>query len=353
MRYMIEGDSSEIPLTLRAHIAFLNDRIEIYNPKDARQQTPIRKFVELTLVQRYRVMEIIRSVLIPKIPTLPVPLRGAESRICQDILLWGLKLVAGMPDRGKGRSGTLQLLRHIPVPCHGGWYPIGQTSFGPSWLNTAGTDVFEYLNGANTRECQEALGKMLLPPTDKLWDDKGELYKDLLELSGSFDGLRLLSIEPNDWKAGTISSKSSYQLPNTPPPCISDDLWKKYTEVYSPQIRNRMVYTGYFSYEVQSLSMIPGLEQYANFDEKTRIALMNSLFASMHKWEESWLTIYIKKTDGIEPKYQCRGSIILLSQVRCRGLQLTRMETRNGKRLLVVGMFLKNTWPEEAGNTDI
>jgi hypothetical protein len=294
----IEGDSSDIPMTLRAHIAFLNDKIEIYNPNDARHQTPIRKFVEMTLVQRYRVMEILRSVLIPKIPTLPVPLRGEESRICHDILIWALKLIAGMPDRGKGKSGTLHLLRQIPVPCHGGWYPIGQTSFGPGWPGTAGKDVFEYLKGANTRECQKTLGKMLLPPSDELWDAKGEIFQDLLESSGVFNGLKLVSIEPTDWKAGVMTFKSSYQLPDTPPPCISDDLWKKYSEKYSPQIRDRMSYAGYFSYEVQSLSVIPGLEQYTNFDEKTRTDLMNSLFVSIQKWDQSWLTTYIKKIDG-------------------------------------------------------
>jgi len=296
----IEGDSGDIPQTLRAHIAFLNEKIEIYNPKDARQQTVIRKFVELSLVQRYRVMEIIKSVLIPKIPSLPVPLRGDQSRICQDILLWALKLVAGMPDRGKGRSGTLQLLRQIPVPCYGGWYPIELSLFGPSWQRTAGTDVFDYLNGANTRECQEHLKKMLLPPIDKLWDGKGEMYQDLLESAGVIDGLRLVSIEPKDWDAGTMAYKSSYQLPDISPPCMPDDLWKKYTEVYSPKVRDQMYYSGYFSYEVQSLSMVPGLERYAIFDEKTRIALMNSLFAGMHRWKESWLTSDIKKVDGLE-----------------------------------------------------
>lgn len=311
-----EGDSSDIPQTLRAHIAFLNDKIEIYNPKDARQQTPIRKFVESSLVQRYRVIEIIRSVLIPKIPKLPVALRSTKSRLCRDILLWGLKLVAGMPDRGKGRSGTLQLLRQIPVPCYGGWFPIEHTSFGPGWPNTAGADIYEYLSGANTGECQEALKRMLLTPTDKLWDGRGALYKDLLELSGTFDGLRIVELKPSEWESRTSSSKYSYHLPAVPPPCISENIWGQYTNVYSPRIRERLYYSGWFSYEVQSLSMIPGLDQYADFGEKTRIAFMNSLFASIHNWDESWLNTYIKKTDGMSqsvvvesPLYFCLKSL--------------------------------------------
>jgi hypothetical protein len=294
-----DGTTSDIPQTLRDHIAFLNDGIEIFNPQNARLKTPIRKFLESALIEPYRVMEIIRSVLVPRIPSLPISLNHPQSHSCRDILLWGLKLVAGMPDRGRGKTGTLQMLRQIPVPCHGGWYPIDQSSFGPSWSNTAGTFVFEYLKGTKTKECEEALGKILLPPTDNLWEGKGELYKDLLLLTGVFDGLRLISLEPSDWKAGTTASKSSYQLPDAPPPCIPVDLWKRYTSVYSPLIRERLYYTSSFSYEVKTLSLIPGLERYDDLDERTRIAFMNSLFASMHKWGASWLTTDIQKVDGV------------------------------------------------------
>jgi hypothetical protein len=293
-----EGNSSDIPQTLKKHITFLNDRVEIYNPKNARQQTPIRKFVESTLVQRYRVIEIIRSVLIPRIPKLPVSLHSKKNRLYRDILLWGLKLVAGMPDRGRGRSGTLQLLCQLPAPCYGGWYPIEQTSFGPGWPNSVGADIYEYLSGANTVECQEALKRMLLPPTDKLWDGRGAFYKDLLELSGTFDGLRVLELKPSEWKSQTGSFKDSFSLPDVPPPYIPGEIWGKYRDVYSPKVRDRLYYSGWFTYEVQSLTMIPGLDQYAEFNEKTRVAFMNSLFASIHKWDESWLTTYIKKIDG-------------------------------------------------------
>ncbi len=295
----VEGNSSDIPHSLRPYIAFLSDKIEIYNPEDARQQTPIRKFLELNLVKRYRVQEIIRDVLIPRIPQLPVALKSTESRLCKDILIWGLKLVAGMPDRGKGRSGTLKLLQSLLVPCHGGWYPINQSSFGPSWPDTAGTYVYEYLRGADTKESKEALEKMLLPPNDQLWDSNGVLYKDLLEAAGVFDGLKLSVIEPGEWDARSTESKSSYNLPNSAPPCIPENIWNEYKEIKSVGIRKRMSYAGYFIYEVQSVLVIPGLDRFNEFDESTRIALMNSIFNSIHKWDASWLMVYVKKIDGM------------------------------------------------------
>ncbi|MFZ4438474.1 MAG: sacsin N-terminal ATP-binding-like domain-containing protein [Syntrophales bacterium] len=305
-----DGASSDIPQSLQDCIAFIDDRIEIYSPKDARQQTLIRKFVESSLVERYRVVEIIRSVLLPKIPPLPVQFRDRNSHLCRDILLWGLRLVTGMPDRGRGRSGTLQLLRHLPVPCHGGWYTIEQSLFGPGWPNTAGTDVFEYLSGANTKACQEELNRMLLPPTDKLWEGRGEQYKDILELSGSFNGLRLKILQPEKWESRKLGDKHSYKLPALSPPCIPLNLWEKYTDLHSPKIRARMYYASDFFYEVQSLLLIPGLERYADFDEKTRLALMNSLFASMHKWDKSWIATNILKADGIKQSIDVESPLV-------------------------------------------
>ena len=293
-----DGAASDIPQPLRDHIAFLNESIEIFNPQNARLKTPIRKFLESTLVETYRVTEIIRSVLIPRIPSLPISRNNPQSLLCRDILLWGLKLVAGMPDRGKGKTGTLQLLRQIPVPCHGGWYPVEQSSFGPSWSNTAGTHVYDYLQGANTKECQEALGKMLLPPIDNLWEGNGEHYKDLLILTGVFDGLKLLSLTPSDWKSGTSATKATYKLPDDPPPCIPTDLWEKYKNFYSSYVRERLYYAGYFSYEVKTLLLIPGLEKYDDFNENTRIAFMNSLFASIHRWEDAWHITNVQKVGG-------------------------------------------------------
>lgn len=146
---------------------------------------------------------------------------------------------------------------------------------------------------------KEALGKMLLPPTDNLWDGNGTIYKDLLELSGVFNGLKLTLLEPSDWESTTNTYKSSYKLPDLSPPCMPDYLWNKYKEIYSSEIRDRMSYSGLFSYVVQSLSVIPGLDRYVEFNEKTRTALMNSLFASIHKWQGEWMKAYIKKADGI------------------------------------------------------
>lgn len=297
----VTGAISDIPPTLRAYIAFLNDGIEIFNPQNARIKTTIRVFLESKLVETYRVTEIIRSVLLTRIPSLPLSRNSSQNHLCRDILLWGLKLVAGMPDRGRGKTGTIQLLRQLPVPCHSGWYSMDQTSFGPGWSDTAGAHVYEYLKGVNTQECKDALKKLLLQPTDNLWEGNGEQYKDLLLLAGVFNGLRLLSLDPSDWKSGTMGTKSTYELPDDPPACISGDLWDKYVDLYTPLIREKLYYTGYFNYAVQSLSLVPGLDVYEKFDHKTRLALMNSLFASMHKWGESWLTADIKK---VERQYQ-------------------------------------------------
>lgn len=294
-----EGAIEDIPASLREFVSFLSDRIQIYDEKDARQQTPVRKFLDSTLVQRFRVEDIIRTVLVPRVPPLPAKLNSRNGQLCRDILLWGLRLVAGMPDRGQGRKSTLRWLRELPVPCDGGWYTLKDALFGPGWINSVGTDVFTYLKGAGSEACKDAMKRLLLTPTHKLWEDKRAAYQDLLEFAGVFNGLKIEIIEPVRWPSRAVVLKDSYDLPADPPPGIPSSLWNDYKKAKTPEIRRGLRYSGFFNYEVQPIAGIPGLEKYYEFDLDTRIAFMNVLFASIHKWGESWKEIQVKKIDGM------------------------------------------------------
>lgn len=297
----IQGDGAvrDIPDSVRPFVSFLNESIKVYNEKDARVQTPVRKFLDSTLVQRFRVEDILRAVLVPKMPPLPVKLKSKKGALCRDILMWALRLVAGMPDRGQGRKSTLRWLRQLRVPCLGGWYLLEESSFGPGWTNTAGKYVLDYLSGAGTEESKDGLNRLLQPPQHRLWDGKGASYQDLLVSAGIVDGLRINNVLPDQWISRRFGSKYSYQLPTDPPPCTPELLWKEYVEVNSPKVKSRFSYSGMFDYEVQSVSVIPGLGLYPAFSDETRIALMNALFASLHQWEERWKTAEIKKVGGV------------------------------------------------------
>ena len=91
-----DGAVKEIPPTLRPFVAFLSELIQVYEEKNGRlQQTRIRKFLlESKLVSRFRREDILNDVLLARTPSLPVPLASTHASLCQDILLWALRLMA-------------------------------------------------------------------------------------------------------------------------------------------------------------------------------------------------------------------------------------------------------------------
>jgi hypothetical protein len=290
------GDVREIPPALRRYVAFLSDRVQVYEEKGGRlQQTPTRKRLQDSrLVSRFRREDILNDVLLARTPTLPVAMHAAEAGLCQDILLWGLRLMADLVHRGKGER-LLQLLGRLPAPCHGGWIPLAQSSFGPGWPGTNGDAVAAYLRRINTPEARTARDRLLLPPDHQCWGREGVLYLDLLRLVGVFDGLRLLPIPSNAWVSQFEAYRADFQLPAGVPPGWSTDDWRAYREVTHNAVtpaynRGR--------YEVQRLNVVPGLDQYASFDEDTRLAFMDVVFRSAADWPLGWWALTVDRVGG-------------------------------------------------------
>lgn len=299
-----EGALHEIPHGLKNYVAFLHEDIQIYDEQDARIQTQIRKFLDTKLVQRFRVEDILKSVLIRRTPDLPIQLKAPESKLCRDILLLGLNLVSSLVDKGKGEK-TLQLLKSLPVPCRGGWYELRSACFGSGWRETLGKDTMAYLRGANSADCKEAIKRLLVRPQDERWGASGEKYQKLLQDAGVFDGLKLSTIDPKSWKSKFAASVYSFQLPDICPSGIPQTLWNDYTSYVKREIK--LTYSGYFDYEMQGFSVIPGLEKYPDFDESTRISFMIIVLGSIAKWRPSWSGVGFKKVEGLS------GSATLLS----------------------------------------
>jgi hypothetical protein len=294
-----EGALHEIPNGLKSYVAFLHEEIQIYDEKDARIQTQIRKFLDTKLVQRFRVEDILNSVLIRRTPNLPVSLKSPEGDLCRDILLWGLSLVSSLVDRGKGEK-TLRLLKSLPVPCRGGWYELRHASFGPGWQGTLGKYTLGYLRGANSPDCKEASKRLLVGPQDERWGTAGEKYQQILRDAGVFDGLKLSSVDPGSWQSRFYASLHAFHLPDACPLGIPEELRAEYADYVNQKIR--LAYHGYFKYEMQEFSVIPGLEKYPDFDEPTRKSFMHILLGSIAKWKPSWLEADFKKIEGLSDK---------------------------------------------------
>ena len=288
----------EIPRELGSHIAFLHEAIIVHVPREGGgiKNHPLHGYLSSSLVQPFGVESILRNVLIPAIPDLPVPIDGEKEGLCQAISSWGFRLVAGLVAKDKGEK-TLQYLGKLPTPCHGGWYPLNETSFGPGWDHTVGRELKFYLDVANTSETKEGTMRLLLPPDDVHWSKNVSTDRDLLEKAGSFDGIRLLKIKADDWESNFgVSGSSGIKLPEEPPPGFEKNTWDNYAAFVHDSLAPR--FEGWFEYKVVNLFVIPGIDRYSALTQNIRDDFMHVLLQSITKWKGNWESIGISKIEG-------------------------------------------------------
>jgi|GEM_PF-1170398 len=291
-----DGDVKEIPSALRPFVAFLNEQIQVYEEKNGRlQQTRVRKMLlESKLVSRFRREDILNDVLIARVPPLPVSLTSPDALLCRDILLWALRLMAHLVERGKAEK-SLRLLKKLPAPCRGGWYPLAESAFGPGWPGTQGDVTQNYLTRIRTPETREALERLLLPPSDERWAGNGVEHISLHRLVGVFDGLRLIPIDSRSWSSRFHAHKQSFLLPQNAPRGLSENDWNEYCSVARNYARPTY---NWGNYEIQRLYVCPGLDKYQEFDEETRKALMEVVLGSVGNWEDGWEILSINRIEG-------------------------------------------------------
>jgi len=297
----------DIPKHLRPHVAFLHSSITLYDPQNLRQQTPTRRFLEKTLVSRFRVQDIFSEVLIKRTPKLPVGLKAPESELCADILQWGLKLLSNLVGRGRG-DRTVRLLENLALPCRGGWFEANVTSYGPGWPSTLGTVLQRYLSGSKSVDSRDAAKRLLLPPQNSLWRGAGSQHTGLLDAAGVISGLRLTRVVPSDWKSTFSGCYGAFELPPVPPPYFPEQVWADYRKWVSASAKP--IYTGYFQYQMQEFFTVPGISEYSRFDEATKSAFMELVLNCMGKWPQGWDKSELRKTYGMS------GSVNVQSPLR-------------------------------------
>lgn len=288
---------NDIPKTLQPHIAFLSEDIQTrITTKEGRvHRTAVQGYLASVLVQTFRVEDILREVLIANTPQLPIPLKSSDTHLCMDILQWGLKLTTRLFASGKGES-IIDLVGKLPAPCHGGWYPLKEASFGRGWKSGAGTFLEIYLQAAKTETSREALKKVLLPSHDHRWGGSKNVKRETLEKAGVFDGLRLRRIDAKEWKLSFYVGGSGIQLPDLAPPCFNAKVWENYkNEIYLAYTPN---FSRYFTHVIEPLAAIPGIERWEELGMEGKKAFSSLVLKSLPKWDESWKKAIITKTEG-------------------------------------------------------
>ena len=121
------------------------------------------------------------------------------------------------------------------------------------------------------------------------------------------EGLRVRRIEAKDWKSTFyISGYGSVSLPESAPPCFDNTFWANY-KTY--QDSERPHFSGYFSYGIESLSALPGLDQWKGLDPSIKETFAVLVLRSLPRWHESWRKTTIRKMEGQSHSYYVESSL--------------------------------------------
>ena len=291
-----EGGATEIPQLLRKSVAFLSEKIQLYVPSRPMQQTGVRAYLGGNgLVSTFRVETIFSEVLQGLTPNFPVPFEGDNHFLCRDILEWAVRLMNSVVARGKGSLATFSLLRTIPVPCLGGWYPMGEASFGEGWSGTLGEKLTSYLRILKSTSASNALQRALQPPGHVGWGVVGIKDMALLTSGGVFRGLRLKETKSSEWNSTFLASRVSLQLPG-PPPSWNPDFWNAFVTAVGKE--TKPPYVKSMLYQVGEIFAFPGLEEYSGLSDEARRLLSELILESLPSWSAGLGPLSVVKQGG-------------------------------------------------------
>lgn len=278
---------ADVPEALRERIAFLHPDVRTHEGQP-RRNTDVQRFLDGRFARIPRREELLRDVMVPALPSLPVPHGSPEADSCAEILAWTFRLVGDEP-----RDTLLPFLGRVPIGCRGGWFPMEEAVFGPGWPERHGDDI-ELLAAELPDEVSQRLRKpMLLSPDDERWrvvpQGRGELFAH----TGVFDGLRLRSVATDSFSMDRYRK----ELPKTPPPDTPAGAWAEWCRVAHGAVQ-KVPYVMEFEYELCGVFVLPEIHFLAELTPSGRHAFSRLVLASLDRWNAGWETVTLKKIDG-------------------------------------------------------
>ena len=276
----------EVPRVLRPHVAFLHKDVRTQEGPQ-RRNTIVQKFLDGRFARGFRREDVLRLVIVPALPKLPVPYDSPEAKDCAEILAWTLKLL------GDDESDALlPLIRRLPVASHGGWRAMSTAVFGSGWQGRLGDRVRALASELPDEAAKQLHRTALVPPNDSRWgivvEDRGELFTR----AGVFDGLRLQPSRPTKFKVSQYSPPLPDKLPAATPRTAWDD-WRN-----AVRAEAEPPYLGLFDYELSGVQLLPVIHHLAKLSSSGRKALSDLLFDSLAQWDAGWEAATISKISG-------------------------------------------------------
>ena len=271
-----------IPSSLEQRIAFLNHDVRTHERQQQRN-TEVQKFLDGRFVRSFRREDLLRQVVIPSLPKLPATHGSLEAATCADMLAWTLEMI------GEEKQESLfPLLSRMPVACSGGWFAMGEATFGPGWAGRCGEHLKELTGALPDKARDMLLRKVLLPPNDPRWGVNQTSRGDLFANVGVVDGLRIDVEDP----IGFGMSAYNPDLPDKAPGTTTQSAWNNWRDAVRGQIKPK--FKDWFEYELQDVKVLAVLHR-EDLEDSARTALSDLILASLARWEEGWEEVTITK----------------------------------------------------------
>ena len=276
-----------VPDSLRDRIAFLHDGVKTHEGPQ-RHNTEVQKFLDGRFVQGFRREDLLREVVIPALPDLPICHTAPDATVCAEILAWTLALI------GRDESDTIMaLLKRLPVACRAGWFAAGEAVFGPGWPGRLGERIQSLADGLPAG-ASRLLDKALLPPSNALWNCDIAARSDLFERAGVVDGLRLDAIEPLRFSM----SGSDRELPIDAPGATPQARWDEWKETAQDELQSGRMYGGSFPYSLSEVRLMPEIHRLDELTGEASKALSDLVLASLAQWPSDWHAVTVRKRSG-------------------------------------------------------
>jgi len=276
----------DVPSALRPHVAFLHEDVRTQEGPQ-RRNTVVQKFLDDRFARTFRREDVLRHVVVPALPRLPVPYDSPEANLCSEILAWTLKLL------GDDESDALLLLiGKLPVATHGGWRAMNTAVFGSGWAGRLGDRVLALADELPDEVGRRLRQTALLPPNDSRWGSVVEDHGELFARAGVFDGLRLQPAPATLFEM----SQDYPHLPKEPPATTPLTAWGDWRNAVRDDLVRRHV--SWFDYELSGVQLLSAVHHLGKLSAPGRRALSDLVLASFAQWGAGWESVTITKVRG-------------------------------------------------------
>ena len=281
-----------VPKSLKERIAFLHHSVKTHEGAQ-RRSTEVQKFLDGRFVRSFRREDLLREVVIPSLPRLPVAHGTPEADACAETLAWTLEVIGE-----EARKGVVPLLSHLPVACGGGWFAMDEATFGPGWAGRSGDHLQALADDLPGEDGEELLRTALLAPDDARWEagDVGQVRGDVLaraelfESAGVVEGLRIVDCKAIRFWMDGGGAEPPGPGPEIVPKAAWED-WRKASGRIKPHHRL------HHEYELRGVKALPLLHR-EGLGDAARAALSRLVLASFRYWEDGWERVHVAKVRG-------------------------------------------------------